>query len=81
MKPKRLTTVDYDRMSDEELDALVDEVLTVREARIKREARKREATEYGVKIYDAIYEAQYNGFTVRINDEIVDNNFDVEVES
>lgn len=83
MKPEHRTPVtfhDYDNMSNEELDALVDEVLAVREARIKREARIREAIEHELKIYDAIFEAQSHGFTVRINNEIVDNHSDVEVE-
>lgn len=83
MKPERRITVnfhDYDSMSKEELDALVDEVLAAREARVRREARMRKADEYETRIYDLISEAQDNGFTVRINNEIVDSAHDIEVE-
>lgn len=71
---------DYDSLSMEELNALVDEVLAAREARVRREARMRKADEYESRIYDLISEAQYDGFTVRINNEIVDGAYDIEVE-
>ena len=83
MKPKSPTTgkfYDYDSLSMEELNALVDEVLAAREARVRREARMCKAKEYEDRIYDLISEAQYDGFTVRINNEIVDGAYDIEVE-
>lgn len=71
---------DYDSLSNEELDALVDEVLAAREARVRREARMRKAKEYEARIYDLISETLYDGFTVRINNEIIDDTYDIEVE-
>lgn len=80
MKPEKKNLLDFDSLSTGEMDALI-EVLTVeRNARINRDKRRKKAEEYEVRIYDLISDAQYEGFTIRINDESIPNDFTVDAD-
>lgn len=71
---------DLNKMSVEELNNLITAATDERNTRIEREKRAREAEEYESKIYDLIEQAIGDNFTVRINDELVMNAYDISVE-
>lgn len=71
---------DLNKMSVEELNNLITAATDERNTRIEREKRAREAEEYETKIYDLIEQALGDNFTVRINDELITNAFDITVE-
>lgn len=81
MKPKnKIDLLDFDSLSTDEMGALIEALTAEHKERLNRDKRRRKAEEYETRIYDLICEAQGNGYTIRINNEIVDNAYDIEVE-
>lgn len=60
--------LDFDSLSTDEMGALIEELKVRHKERIDRDNRRKKAEEYENRIYDLISEAQYDGFTIRIND-------------
>lgn len=71
---------DFNNMSVDELNNLIAAATDERNTRIEQKKRARKAEEYESKIYDLIKQARFDNFTVRINDELITNAFDITVE-
>lgn len=64
----RISTSEYNGMSIDEMNALIQEVTAERDKRIKRERLAKLAEEYEEKIGDMIQDAQSHGLVVYIDD-------------
>lgn len=71
---------DFNNMSVEELNNLITAAVNERNTRIEREKRAREAEEYEIRIYDLIEQILGDNFTIRVNDELVTDAYDISVE-
>lgn len=81
MKPKnKISLLDFDSLSTDEMGALIEELTARHKERVDRDKRRKKAEEYEARIYDLICDAQYEGFTIRINDAFIPNDFTVDAD-
>jgi len=82
MKPetiKKISLLDFDSLSTDEMGALIDALTELHKERVNHEKRRKKAEEYATRIYDLISEALYDGFNVMIDSKVLNQNCDVEV--
>ena len=72
--------LDFDSLTTDEMSAVIEELTARHKERVARDNRRKKAEEYESRIYDLISEAQYDGFTIRINDAFIPNEFAVDVD-
>ena len=72
--------LDFDSLTTDEISAVIEELTARHKERVARDNRRKKAEEYENRIYDLISEAQYDGFTIRINDAFIPNEFAVDVD-
>lgn len=82
MKPTKNKSdlLDFDSLSTDEMAAMIEVLTAKHKERVAQDKRRRKAEEYETRIYDLISEAQYDNFTIRINDTFIPNNFTVDVD-
>ncbi len=70
---------DFDSMSIDDMNQLIDKVTEARDSRVDRKRRLQEAEDYGCKLFDLMRTILSEGYDIYINGEYISKSFDLEV--